>query len=1216
MRVPEAVVALQAAVLRQLLQLRIKQAQGPEAKPGGGLGVGVGKGSGGVPTNRPVYSVASEKPRHILFPPNFPRITDHYLHRPLGIPTEAWFNDDDMTRHNLHQYRQVDMAGQDAARVAAHSMSGRHEDLLHAKGQLDMRKAYDVDLAAGLPRDELEAKRLRAAEKLDETERASIIDFKKNRTPQLATRIRQRLDDFQEDGEGPLGKGQGSSPGLGEAKPAPGLLDRARAGWQGLGTAGQLGVGAGALGVGGLGAYLLYRRLKKKEEPAKEAQGPEAKPGGGLGVGELKSPPPGPTYKARHYTFPPSFDLQDTLPGDDAAGYGNVTGQLKGDDGDVLGYNELYSDRPTDWRRGWSPAAVRAAGMMENNQGNVFFERVNSRHAGEKDEYRRKHPLDVAGFERLRDRQSLDKSRLGRMVFGKLEGRGPLVTDRAELELDRSQEKDYGRIGTNVEPIPRSLDPQSVARPASWPDPPAPSLLDRVRSGWQGLGTAGQLGVGAGALGVGGLGAYLLYRKLKKKEPAKEAADQELHRYTTQEGEGAWHAGRRLLPGHLADEADQQRAWLSRPDLPGDGYEAWFTPQGADKYEQTLKSVHDQYLKLRKETGRPSYPVAYSDPHQVIFRKPALGPPTESAQPPRRPMPDNAEANHTAAAAAVLHQLLTLRTKQALARAQRSVTPTKEAGILDAGLRLAGKGLAGGARLAGKGIAGGANLGLQAAKVTGKGLGTAARATAQGAGRFGSGAAAGWAGGGAPGAVQGLSGVAGYGAGRGAGLAVQGVQNAGGATRDFGHGLRSGLSRPSLVRDAVGTARQQLQDVGEQRLYASSLGNIPQARLTGPGFVPNPAVPQAARLAQSVATVQNAPGYLARGTPAVPAGGSRLGPSSPLVRYTGQSSNSYLDPTVQGLAGRAGHNLGQRISNVAHDLTALTPLDRHLPLTEASQTVSRAANRQGGLMGKAWNALDTVQNHGLTKAMTNPDQLLLGGVTGLGTRMRQAGQQAANGQLLHPGRLLQGLGLGVEGAGTAGQMAMRLPSAGLGAVFPGISPGVRSAVTNLPWTVGTAAGGYMGLRGLAANIHPDDNTRAQQFRDSPDIRAANTLAKGVTVPTSLGAAALPKWTRPLRDRFHAGVRGTLEPLAYGDLNASGQGFQRFLHQADPAAIAGDYASNMEALKNAPAQASQAIDQAGQAVQEAGNSVGEGLGAFNPFGENVSQGPRPTGNPTP
>ncbi|MBS3093917.1 hypothetical protein J4456_05040 [Candidatus Pacearchaeota archaeon] len=67
--------------------------------------------------------------------------------------------------------------------------------------------------------------------------------------------------------------------------------------------------------------------------------------------------------------------------------------------------------------------------------------------------------------------------------------------------------------------------------------------------------------------------------------------NQNLYRFTTN-GEGVFSAGKRLLPKELIDEVNENRRWLTKPDLPEGNYQFLLTEKGMKKYEQTLFLSH------------------------------------------------------------------------------------------------------------------------------------------------------------------------------------------------------------------------------------------------------------------------------------------------------------------------------------------------------------------------------------------------------------------------------------------------------------------------------------------------------------------------------------------------------------------------------------------------------------------------------------------------
>lgn len=94
----------------------------------------------------------------------------------------------------------------------------------------------------------------------------------------------------------------------------------------------------------------------------------------------------------------------------------------------------------------------------------------------------------------------------------------------------------------------------------------------------------------------------------------------QVYRYTTN-GEGVWSAGKRLLPPHLVEEANQSRAWLTRPDLPEGNFRFWLTEKGKQQYESTLYLTHQKYLAkvTLEEVSRDSLgEIVYEDEYQVV----------------------------------------------------------------------------------------------------------------------------------------------------------------------------------------------------------------------------------------------------------------------------------------------------------------------------------------------------------------------------------------------------------------------------------------------------------------------------------------------------------------------------------------------------------------------------------------------------------------------
>lgn len=93
-----------------------------------------------------------------------------------------------------------------------------------------------------------------------------------------------------------------------------------------------------------------------------------------------------------------------------------------------------------------------------------------------------------------------------------------------------------------------------------------------------------------------------------------------VYRYTTN-GEGVWSAGKRLLPEELIDEANKNRGWLSKPNLPPGNYIFWMTKLGKEKYENTLLKTHQKYLpniKLEEKEYRSLGKIVYQDEYQIV----------------------------------------------------------------------------------------------------------------------------------------------------------------------------------------------------------------------------------------------------------------------------------------------------------------------------------------------------------------------------------------------------------------------------------------------------------------------------------------------------------------------------------------------------------------------------------------------------------------------
>ena len=99
--------------------------------------------------------------------------------------------------------------------------------------------------------------------------------------------------------------------------------------------------------------------------------------------------------------------------------------------------------------------------------------------------------------------------------------------------------------------------------------------------------------------------------------------NQKLCRYTTN-GEGVWSAGKRLLPEDLVDEANENRKWLPKPNLPPGEYQFFLTEKGKSKYESTLLHTHDKYLpdikcELLEESALGE--IVYQDEWQIVVKK-------------------------------------------------------------------------------------------------------------------------------------------------------------------------------------------------------------------------------------------------------------------------------------------------------------------------------------------------------------------------------------------------------------------------------------------------------------------------------------------------------------------------------------------------------------------------------------------------------------------
>jgi len=93
-----------------------------------------------------------------------------------------------------------------------------------------------------------------------------------------------------------------------------------------------------------------------------------------------------------------------------------------------------------------------------------------------------------------------------------------------------------------------------------------------------------------------------------------------LYRYTSN-NEGIWSAGKRLLPEDLIDEANENRKWLLKPQLPAGDYRFYLTEKGKEQYEKTLLKTHKKYLpKIKIEEINPLTigKIVYEDEWQVV----------------------------------------------------------------------------------------------------------------------------------------------------------------------------------------------------------------------------------------------------------------------------------------------------------------------------------------------------------------------------------------------------------------------------------------------------------------------------------------------------------------------------------------------------------------------------------------------------------------------
>ncbi len=93
-----------------------------------------------------------------------------------------------------------------------------------------------------------------------------------------------------------------------------------------------------------------------------------------------------------------------------------------------------------------------------------------------------------------------------------------------------------------------------------------------------------------------------------------------IYRYITN-GEGVWSAGKRLLPDELVEEANENRSWLKKPDLPDGNFRFWMTSDGNAKYLDTLYKTHQKYLAnieaIESDASELSK-VVYQDENQIV----------------------------------------------------------------------------------------------------------------------------------------------------------------------------------------------------------------------------------------------------------------------------------------------------------------------------------------------------------------------------------------------------------------------------------------------------------------------------------------------------------------------------------------------------------------------------------------------------------------------
>ena len=97
-----------------------------------------------------------------------------------------------------------------------------------------------------------------------------------------------------------------------------------------------------------------------------------------------------------------------------------------------------------------------------------------------------------------------------------------------------------------------------------------------------------------------------------------------LYRYTSKD-EGIWSAGKRLLPENLIEEANEQRKWLTKPNLPKGNYIFYMTEKGKEKYDETLLTTHKKYLsdikqqRVSFEDASKLGKIVYEDEDQIVI---------------------------------------------------------------------------------------------------------------------------------------------------------------------------------------------------------------------------------------------------------------------------------------------------------------------------------------------------------------------------------------------------------------------------------------------------------------------------------------------------------------------------------------------------------------------------------------------------------------------